>query len=165
MEIALVQKFFVYFLSTETCKVEGLYRNRLRSATYCSQDAGHEAHILVSANYSAVFSRLRPCAVARRLDIEFGGMPSITYLMWGPGIRVLSSQRNRSRLRRSRKSRFRNRRNRRYRLWDRRSRICRLLIQNLVDGPIRCLDLAGQAGPSSFSRSARENARAFSGHR
>ena len=40
MEIALVQKFFVYFLSTETCKVEGLYRNRLRSATHCSQDTG-----------------------------------------------------------------------------------------------------------------------------
>jgi hypothetical protein len=98
-------------------------------------------------------------------DTEFGGMPSTTYLTWGPGIRVLSSQRNRSHLRRSRKSRFHNRRNLRYRLWDRRSRICRLLIQNLVDDPIRCLDLAGQAGPSSFSWDARENARAFSGHR
>jgi hypothetical protein len=85
--------------------------------------------------------------------------------MWGPGIRVLSSQRNRSRHRRSRKSRYRNRRNRRYRLWDRRSLICRLLIQNLVEVPIRCLDLAGQAGPRSFSQNARENVRVFSGHR
>ena len=81
--------------------------------------------------------------------------------MWGPGIRVLSNQRNRSRLRRSRKSRFRNRRDRRYRLWDRRSRICRLLIQNRVEGPIHCLDPAGQAGPSSFSQNARENVRVF----
>jgi hypothetical protein len=114
-----------------------------------SRGAGHQAHILVSANSCAVFSRLWPFAVAWRLDTEFGGMPSITYLTWGPGTRVLSSQRHRSHHRRSRKSRFRNRRNQRYRLWDRRSRICRLLIQNLVEGPILCRDLAGRAGPSS----------------
>ena len=130
-----------------------------------SQDAGHEARILVSANSCAVFSRLWSFAVARRLDTEFGGMSSTTYLTWGPGIRVLSNQRDRSRLRHSRKSRFHNRRSRRYRLWDRRSRICRLLIQNLVEGPIRSLDLAGQAGPRSFSQSARENVRVFSGRR
>jgi hypothetical protein len=114
------------------------------------QDAGHEAHILVFANFCAAFSRLRPFAVAWRLDTEFGGMPSITYRTLGPGTRVLSSQRDRSRLRHSRKSRFSNRQDPRYRLWDRRSRICRLLIRNLVGGPIRYLDLAGQAGPNSF---------------